>query len=390
MKRLHESSKRSEINLSIKFRIIPVVAVLFILSIVDFLSSSYTISKVIYVLSFFYCIVLWYLYKIKINHFLNIWGYILPTLDVLMTSALFLTNNPEARSYTMVSIYIIYTISIALTSLQAYWKYTIYSGIVSVISHFLISIYFYSCITKSNASIYIYDTLLIDFYYIILASILSIKNFVRDRSFDEARNLVLERYVTAAHMSLLPEDGSHHFQNWSIKTIVDHRDMIGADFIGIKEGHDGSIVIVLGDVTSHGIDVSPIAHSCLSVFHGTFSTNPTNILKDMNRVAQKIGKKNGGEALAIVMQLLSDGTIIYNGMIGTEVIFVPKDGGASMLRSLQTNGFILGKNETEPGFFDDKKIKLESGDKIILYTDGLDDDQLSDDFSQVVIKYKGR
>lgn len=390
MKHLHESSKRKEINLSIKFRIIPIIGILFIVGIIDFLSSLYAINYTIYLLLVFYSITLFYLYKIKIKSHMTFWGYILPTFDVVIASVFMIDNI--TNDHVMMSAYIIYAVSIALTSLQAHWRYTIYSGILCILSFIYIVAYFNINNIKNGINLNngVYDFILINFYYVVLTSVLSIKNFVRDRSFDEARNIAFEKYVTGAHLALLPTNGVHEFRNWEIRTMINHSEIIGADFIGIKEEeNDKSIIVAIGDVISHGMDISPIAYACLSVFHGSYSVSPTNILKDINRVTKKIGKKNGGETLVLVLRLQDNGEIVYNGMIGTDMIFIPGEDSAETSKALDTNGFILGKNDADPSFFKDKHIKLLNKDKIILYTDGLDDHQLSDDFSQVIITYKG-
>lgn len=390
IKEIHKNASIREITFSIKFRII---LASFIYSLYLILSIYIQdIQIIIIFLSFMVLAYISILFSIIKNRNIlsNEIGYIIPTLDTFAVFICLWIGSSFFNIYTYLdSINIILILIIILTSLQSNYAQTLYSSII--VSLFSL-IYFTYCdpkrtiksINPVNLILVHFDTISYSIYFLFGGIILSVKNYIRDYSIQNVRDLVIKKIVTKAHLKLLSSNGEHIEGNWSINSEIIHSEMLGADFISIKNNPNGTINVVIGDVTSHGLDVSPIAYACLSIFQGVQTDNPQVILTDMHKLVNKLGRKLSNGFLAVVFKLYPDGQIEYNGTLATPLI-VTKSGKTI---NLLTKGFIVGKTNS-PDTYKNKKIKLKKEDSVCINTDGYYNKTSADDVSMLQIKYLG-
>jgi hypothetical protein len=275
------------------------------------------------------------------------------------------------------------------TSLQGNYLQTIFSTVLVSVSAYLFFISNPVINFKNPTSIVLHHFNSISYFvYLFFGGILlSVKNYIRDESLKNVRDLIIKKIVTKAHLKLLSSNGEHIEGNWSIISEITHSEMLGADFVSIKNNHNGSINVVIGDVTSHGLDVSPIAYACLSIFHAVQTDNPQIILADMHKLVNKLGKKLSNGFLAIVFKLHPDGRIDYNGTLATPLELYVNN----TITELKTEGFIIGKNDNNtPNVFDNKYIILKENESLSIKTDGNYNLSSNDDCSSLLIKYLGK
>jgi len=319
-------------------------------------------------------------------------GYALSIIDILYVFiSLWLGCGFFNKYVYLDSINIILIYVIIQTSLQGSYLQTLFSSLlVSTFSILFFSYFHPKMNTLNNAEVVVFhafDTLSYAIYFLFAGIILSIKNYIRDESLKNVRDLIIKKIVTKAHLKLLSSNGEHLEGNWSISSEITHSEMLGADFISIRNNSNGTINVVIGDVTSHGLDVSPIAYACLSIFHAVQTDDPQIILTDMHKLVNKLGKKLSNGFLAMVFRLHPNGRIDYNGTLATPL----ECSRNNTIVELDTDGFIIGKNNINvPNVFKNKRVVLKNSNTLSIKTDGYYNPSSNDDTSFLLIKYLGK
>lgn len=391
IKQIRLNASIREIRFSIIFRII-FTSLIYILYLYLFLFlNQYFYIFVFSIIVITYNIIFYNIFNSKWIHHKGV-GYYLSILDIVFVFiSLWLGCGFFQKYIYLDSINIILIYVIIQTSLQGNHYQTLFSSILVSIFSFLFFSYYQpksnSINTPEVIVLNFFDIFSYSFYYLFAGIILSIKNYIRDESLKNVRDLIIKKIVTKAHLKLLSSNGVHLEGNWSIHSEIFHSEMLGADFISIKNNDNGSINVVIGDVTSHGLDVSPIAYACLSIFHAVQTDDPQIILTDMHKLVNKLGKKLSNGFLAIVFRLQPNGRIDYNGTLATPLECQKND----TTIELQTEGFIIGKNNlNNPSAFKNKRIKLNQNNSISIKTDGFYNTSSGDDISSLSIKYLGK
>jgi hypothetical protein len=339
-----------------------------------------------------YNIIFFNIFKSKEIFYNNI-GYYLSIIDIFFVFlSLWLGCGFFNKYKYLDSINIILIYVIIQTSLQGNYYQTLFSSfLVSFFSFIFFSYYQpktnFTYNTPYSILFDFFNVLSYSFYFLFAGIILGIKNYIRDESIKNVRDLIIKKIVTKAHLKLLSSNGEHIEGNWSISSEITHSEMLGADFISIKNNSNGTINVVIGDVTSHGLDVSPIAYACLSIFHAVQTDDPQIILTDMHKLVNKLGKKLSSGFLAIVFRLHPSGRIDYNGTLATPLEVIKSD----KVINLNTEGFIIGKNDfNTPNFYKNKRVLLKKNNTLAIKTDGYYNKSFKDDISILGIKYLGK
>lgn len=392
IKQIRSNASIREIRFSILFRIIFTILI-YLLYLFLFLILQEYIN--LFILSFTVILYITIFYNIfnSENIYSKDIGYFLSIIDVIFVFFSLWTGCNFFNKYGYLdSINIILVYIIIQTSLQGNYTQTLFSSILVSFFSFLFFIYFQPKISSgfNNANLIIihqFDIVCYSIYFLFGGIILTIKNYIRDESLKNVRDLIIKKIVTKAHLKLLSSNGEHIEGNWSIESEISHSEMLGADFISIKNNPNGTINVVIGDVTSHGLDVSPIAYACLSVFHAVQTDDPQIILTDMHKLVNKLGKKLSNGFLAMVFRLHPNGRIDYNGTLATPL----ECNRYQLITELDTDGFIIGKNNANaPNVFKNKRVILKKDNSISIKTDGYYNPLSNDDTSFLLIKYLGK
>ncbi|MDD5067402.1 MAG: SpoIIE family protein phosphatase [bacterium] len=140
------------------------------------------------------------------------------------------------------------------------------------------------------------------------------------------------------------------------------------DFISLPENKLG---IVIGDVSGKGVAAGLLMSMVKTAIH-IFSAkikSPKEVLLNINQV---INQHIGGEKFMTLLYLVWDpatSSITYSSA-GHEHILIWRE-SEGKLETVVSGGIILGVMPDISHILEDKKIKLEKGDKILLYTDGV-------------------
>lgn len=317
-------------------------------------------------------------------------GYIIPILEIILLSASVCIANP-AGSYLIFfgAENILFVLILILISLHGdYWQ-VISACVLVAISHLLLSLAVYN-----NYKIFHLDPTALHFvnteemiwfsvYLAICGWVLSYKAKEIDALDQDMRNIWIPRIISGAYSNLFDGNSSYDFSSYRIHSKATFAEKyVGADFVKVKN-HGKDILVLIGDVVSHGINVSQGATVCMSAFNAVESRDPKKILMILNRVLLDIEKDNGGETLAICLRLRPDGTVIYNGFL--DKFSVTRNG---VEVDIPTTGKLLGKDPNyEP--HENGILKLNAGDYLSILTDGASNADNNDDQTTVVVTYNG-
>ena len=183
------------------------------------------------------------------------------------------------------------------------------------------------------------------------------------RLFEQQRNIARQLQQTILEMpSGVPHlRFSHLYRSATEETIV------GGDFYDIFELEDGSIALLIGDVSGHGVNAARVATmvkaSIVAFAHS--HSHPDDVLVLVNQLLLRQSVP-GFTSLLFAVFHPETGTLTYCSA-----------GHPNLLLGRGTHvGFFKGANHTPLGVFADwscssESVKLEPGDTLLLYTDGL-------------------
>ncbi|MBL8021673.1 MAG: SpoIIE family protein phosphatase [Leptospirales bacterium] len=144
---------------------------------------------------------------------------------------------------------------------------------------------------------------------------------------------------------------------------------ISGDYIDIVRRAD-SVHMLVADVSGHGIPAAFWTMMAKQVFVEAIhrSTDPANAYESINEVL--VQRINTADYLTSAMiKVDSTNTMTYSLAGHPELIHVRASTGE--VTALQSAGFVLGVAHPSPVAFGTGTLRLRSGDKVLLYTDGI-------------------
>lgn len=144
---------------------------------------------------------------------------------------------------------------------------------------------------------------------------------------------------------------------------------VSGDFYMVRKNHSGACNILIGDVAGHGIGpafVTMVAKTLLDrVIDGE---SLCEMMQDLNRdVEQTIPSDR--YLTSVLLRICEDGQLTLANAGHPGIILLPADGSPRI--SIKPEGTPLGMFDGSIAFFDTKTVKLNPGDKLVLFTDGL-------------------
>lgn len=144
-------------------------------------------------------------------------------------------------------------------------------------------------------------------------------------------------------------------------------DTIGGDLFGFSEYNDGTIAAYIADVAGHGLSAAFLGGLVKMHLDGhlNLETSPSEVLATLNEYIISIHPDLF--VTAVVSYFYPDGKVIYsNGGHPYPIVMKRKTGN---VEKLQINETLLGVYSGS--VWKDHELKLESGDKMLFYTDGV-------------------
>lgn len=157
-----------------------------------------------------------------------------------------------------------------------------------------------------------------------------------------------------------------------ITTYFEPATEVGGDYYDFIEMKDGSIGIVVADVSGHGMSAGlmmAITKSCLHT-HTNFQDNLADMMGSMNRILYNLSEQRSMVTMFLSSLNLEEMTLTYtNAGHPFTYIVRPNGDGTSDILSLESISYPLAiKKELQ---FSAKKVDLKPGDFLVCYSDGI-------------------
>jgi phosphoserine phosphatase RsbU/P len=147
---------------------------------------------------------------------------------------------------------------------------------------------------------------------------------------------------------------------------------VGGDYYDVLYT-EGVVTIAIGDVTGHGLEsgiLMVMAQTAVRTLQEMPESDPVRFLDTLNRTLYKnIQRMNSDKNLTLALLNYADGKISISGQ-HEEILVVRKDGQIERIDTIDL-GFPLGLDEEIADFVAHVLVKLELGDGVVLYTDGI-------------------
>jgi len=184
---------------------------------------------------------------------------------------------------------------------------------------------------------------------------------------DQQRRAEMKR-ARAIQSRLLPPE-QHAIGVYDIAAKLYPADSVGGDLYDIVRLEDGSTLLAILDVAGHGVAAALYTALLQNVLHyeARATADPARLLDVMNaQLARKAGG-SGDFATCFLVRLDRDtGAIDYAGAGHEPVVLVRSSGAIELLESGGPPLGLIAGNAYAVGH-----ARLESGDRLLLYTDGL-------------------
>ncbi len=162
------------------------------------------------------------------------------------------------------------------------------------------------------------------------------------------------------------------FANLDIAGHMDPASEVGGDYYDVVHKDEGA-VFCIGDVTGHGLESGVIAimvQTAVRTLLASGLTESHQFLEILNRVIfDNTRQMNCDRNLTFSLMHYKDKHVIISGQ-HEEVLIVRRNGKLERHDTLDL-GFPLGLEQNISSFIDERKIPLETGDVMVVYTDGI-------------------
>ena len=147
---------------------------------------------------------------------------------------------------------------------------------------------------------------------------------------------------------------------------------VGGDYYDVLH-HRGIVTIGIGDVTGHGLEsgiLMVMTQTAVRTLKEMGETDPVRFLSTLNRtIYQNIIRMNSEKNLTLGILHYCEGQLNISGQ--HEEVLLIRSGGEIELINTMDLGFPIGLDYEISHFVDQICVNLDSGDGVVLYTDGI-------------------
>lgn len=148
-------------------------------------------------------------------------------------------------------------------------------------------------------------------------------------------------------------------------------DEVGGDYYDVLQ-QNGRILMGIGDVTGHGLESGAVAmmvQSALRTLLAYDNAKPVNFLNALNKmVYHNVARMNIENSLTLALLDYQDGQLCLSGQ--HEYMIVVRQGEVELIDTVDL-GFMIGLEPDIANFVAETFVKLNQGDVVVLYTDGI-------------------
>jgi len=174
--------------------------------------------------------------------------------------------------------------------------------------------------------------------------------------------------------ALLPQD--YQTDQHQIAASMLPASQVGGDYFDVKAGSDGSTWFNIGDVSGHGVTSGLIMMmaqtSIASMIQGIDKIDPSEVIRHVNVVvSENIRRLNEFKYMTLtLLRAKPGGWFTYSGMHQDLLIYRSRE---AKVVELETHGTWIGvvSDMSVPAALVEEEFKLDSGDVLLLYTDGV-------------------
>ncbi len=171
-----------------------------------------------------------------------------------------------------------------------------------------------------------------------------------------------------------------------VKYYYEYLMQVGGDFFDIVNVDDNSMAVFIADASGHGIPAALLSTMYKMSFANAISrySNPSEIFKDVNEQTKKVLDTHD-YLTAFLMVVQSSGEILYSSAAHRPPFLYRKS--KNMGEILFAKGLFLGMSSNMEIPYEEKRDKLEKGDRLLFYTDGIFDDSIKDKWNPESLLY---
>jgi len=148
---------------------------------------------------------------------------------------------------------------------------------------------------------------------------------------------------------------------------------VGGDFYDFIRVNDEQVAVVIGDTVGHGVRASLLMAQIMGFLRSAAPSpsRPTEVLLALNRMLIELGERTGSVMTCSMYYAVIDSPtgIVFFVNAGHPRPFLC-DRGKCMVMPLGPRNILLGVEEFQP---EEDCITFETGQRLVLYTDGLTD-----------------
>ncbi len=173
---------------------------------------------------------------------------------------------------------------------------------------------------------------------------------------------------------LLPtQDELEAIKELDMASFVQSADEVGGDYVDVLQ-HNGQVKIGIGDVTGHGLESGMLmlmTQTAVRALLISGETNSTRFLNIVNRtIYDNVQRMQANKSLTLtLLDYHPSGHLRLSGQ-HEELIILRRDGEIELVDT-DDLGFPIGLDDDISDFVDEKFFKLNAGDGVVLYTDGI-------------------
>ena len=153
---------------------------------------------------------------------------------------------------------------------------------------------------------------------------------------------------------------------------MDPADEVGGDYYDVLHA-DGVVTMGIGDVTGHGLEsgiLMLMTQTAVRTLQETKESDPVRFLDILNRtIYRNVQRMDSDKNLTLAILNYSEGRVSISGQ--HEETIVVRAGGHIECIDTMDLGLPIGLDDDIADFIDHTVVELNSGDGVVLYTDGI-------------------
>ena len=200
------------------------------------------------------------------------------------------------------------------------------------------------------------------------------KNKVLTESLNKIERMGAELNVAQKlqQMVLPKPEEFDEIEDLDIAGFMQPADEVGGDYYDVLHT-DGIVTIGIGDVTGHGLEsgiLMLMTQTAVRTLQEVKERDPIRFLDTLNRTLYRnVQRMDSEKNLTLAILNYSQGKVSISGQ--HEETIVVREGGKIEIIDMMDLGLPIGIDDDIADFIDNTIVELNSGDGVVLYTDGI-------------------